>query len=122
MSTRTVSPQSNLLSLSMNLSVYLINMSFEPFSISVDTISWPAFLKHVLQDVVKIYEKIHPNPKFTNIRIGSRKRMRFLGCSSFFAKAKKSVWARTSSSCFRFIGYLQKGSYRKLYFIFDKWY
>ena len=29
------------------------------------------FLKHVLQDVVKIYEKIHQNPKFTNMRIDS---------------------------------------------------
>ena len=55
----------------MNLSAYLINMSFELFSISIDAIFWPAFSKHALQDVVKIYEKIHQNPKFTNIRIGS---------------------------------------------------
>ena len=55
----------------MNLFAYLINMSFAPFIISIDAIFWPAFFKHVLQDVVKIYEKIHQNPKFTNIRIGS---------------------------------------------------
>ncbi len=46
-------------------------MFFAPFSISVNNIFWPALLEHVLQDVAKIYETNHQNPKPTNMWIGS---------------------------------------------------